>query len=112
APATCPTTRPRASSRTARRSQARRARSSTAARAAPPRPRHQARTRCCEAARLSVNAQDHDALAAEGNARATLSDGPRYPDHLQLEVERHLEGLRFAEEPLTAGLERAMRYSL
>jgi geranylgeranyl diphosphate synthase, type II len=27
-------------------------------------------------------------------------------------VERHLQGLRFAEEPLTSGLERAMRYSL
>jgi geranylgeranyl diphosphate synthase type II len=27
-------------------------------------------------------------------------------------VERHLRGLRFSEEPLTAGLEEAMRYSL
>jgi geranylgeranyl diphosphate synthase type II len=35
-----------------------------------------------------------------------------YPDHLRAEVERYLEGMRFSEEPLTAGLEEAMRYSL
>jgi geranylgeranyl diphosphate synthase type II len=35
-----------------------------------------------------------------------------YPDHLREEVERYLEGLRFSEEALTAGLEEAMRYSL
>jgi geranylgeranyl diphosphate synthase type II len=35
-----------------------------------------------------------------------------YPDHLRAQVERYLEGLRFSEEPLTAGLEEAMRYSL
>ncbi len=35
-----------------------------------------------------------------------------YPDDLVLEVERHLEALRFAREPSTAGLEQAMRYSL
>jgi geranylgeranyl diphosphate synthase, type II len=35
-----------------------------------------------------------------------------YPDHLREEVERYVEGLRFSDEPLTAGLEEAMRYSL
>ncbi len=35
-----------------------------------------------------------------------------YPDHLREEVERYLEGMRFSEEPMTAGLEEAMRYSL
>ena len=35
-----------------------------------------------------------------------------YPDDLRLRVERYLEGLRFAREPTTAGLEEAMRYSL
>src|SRR5436189_767725 len=35
-----------------------------------------------------------------------------YPEDLQARVESHLEGLRFSEEALTAGLEEAMRYSL
>jgi geranylgeranyl diphosphate synthase, type II len=35
-----------------------------------------------------------------------------YPDHLRQEVERYLEGMSFSEEPLTEGLEEAMRYSL
>ena len=35
-----------------------------------------------------------------------------YPDHLREEVERYLGRMRFSEEPLTAGLEEAMRYSL
>jgi geranylgeranyl diphosphate synthase, type II len=35
-----------------------------------------------------------------------------YPEHLREEVERYLERMRFSEEPLTAGLEEAMRYSL
>jgi geranylgeranyl diphosphate synthase, type II len=35
-----------------------------------------------------------------------------YPEHLREEVERHLEAMRFSQEPLTAGLEEAMRYSL
>jgi geranylgeranyl diphosphate synthase, type II len=35
-----------------------------------------------------------------------------YPDHLRAQVEDYLERLRFAEEPGTAGLEEAMRYSL
>ena len=36
----------------------------------------------------------------------------RYPDHLREEVEGYLRQMRFSEEPLTAGLEEAMRYSL
>jgi len=39
-----------------------------------------------------------------------LSDG--YPDRLRDEVERYLERMHFSQEPLTAGLEEAMRYSL
>ena len=35
-----------------------------------------------------------------------------YPEHLRIEVERYLEGMRFSGESLTAGLEEAMRYSL
>jgi geranylgeranyl diphosphate synthase type II len=35
-----------------------------------------------------------------------------YPEHLRVEVERYLQGLRFSHESLTAGLEEAMRYSL
>jgi geranylgeranyl diphosphate synthase type II len=35
-----------------------------------------------------------------------------YPTHLQEKVDRYLERLRFAQEPATAGLEEAMRYSL
>jgi geranylgeranyl diphosphate synthase, type II len=35
-----------------------------------------------------------------------------YPEHLREEVEAYLRALRFSEEPLTAGLEEAMRYSL
>ena len=35
-----------------------------------------------------------------------------YPDHLREEVERYLREMRFSDEPLTAGLEEAMRYSL
>ncbi|MEA2295391.1 MAG: geranylgeranyl diphosphate synthase, type [Solirubrobacteraceae bacterium] len=38
---------------------------------------------------------------------------PTYPDHLRLQVESYLAGLRFARrEPAVAGLEQAMRYSL
>jgi geranylgeranyl diphosphate synthase type II len=37
---------------------------------------------------------------------------PSYPEHLREEVEHYLRELRFSEEPLTAGLEEAMRYSL
>ncbi len=39
-----------------------------------------------------------------------MSDG--YPEHLRAEVERYLQRLRFSQEPLAAGLEEAMRYSL
>ncbi|HST55946.1 MAG TPA: farnesyl diphosphate synthase [Solirubrobacteraceae bacterium] len=35
-----------------------------------------------------------------------------YPEHLREEVERYLTELRFSTEPLTDGLEEAMRYSL
>jgi geranylgeranyl diphosphate synthase type II len=35
-----------------------------------------------------------------------------YPDHLREEVERYLAQLSFSEEPITAGLDEAMRYSL
>jgi geranylgeranyl diphosphate synthase type II len=35
-----------------------------------------------------------------------------YPENLREEVERYLEGMRFSDEALTAGLEEAMRYSL
>jgi geranylgeranyl diphosphate synthase, type II len=35
-----------------------------------------------------------------------------YPEHLREEVERYLQRMRFSDEPLTAGLEEAMRYSL
>ncbi|MFZ2049913.1 MAG: polyprenyl synthetase family protein [Solirubrobacteraceae bacterium] len=49
---------------------------------------------------------------AAGNVLSAASDEPRYPDHLRLEVERYLEQLRFADEPLASGLEQAMRYSL
>src|SRR3954452_21799396 len=35
-----------------------------------------------------------------------------YPDDLRALVEDHLERLRFSREPVTAGLEEAMRYSL
>jgi geranylgeranyl diphosphate synthase type II len=40
--------------------------------------------------------------------------GPKsvYPDHLRAQIERYLDGLRFSEEPASAGLEEAMRYSL
>src|SRR5262249_27762778 len=33
-------------------------------------------------------------------------------ENLRREIERHLRGLRFSEEAMTAGLEEAMRYSL
>jgi len=36
----------------------------------------------------------------------------RYPDHLREEVESYLERMHFSEEPLTMGLDEAMRYSL
>jgi geranylgeranyl diphosphate synthase type II len=38
--------------------------------------------------------------------------GSTYPENLRQEVERYLEAMHFSDEPLTAGLEEAMRYSL
>jgi geranylgeranyl diphosphate synthase type II len=38
--------------------------------------------------------------------------GATYPVHLQRRVDEYLERLRFSSEPVTAGLEQAMRYSL
>jgi geranylgeranyl diphosphate synthase type II len=35
-----------------------------------------------------------------------------YPENLRQEVQSYLEAMHFSEEPLTAGLEEAMRYSL
>jgi geranylgeranyl diphosphate synthase, type II len=35
-----------------------------------------------------------------------------YPENLRAEVERYLREMRFSQEPLTVGLEEAMRYSL
>jgi geranylgeranyl diphosphate synthase, type II len=35
-----------------------------------------------------------------------------FPEHLREEVERYLAGMRFSAEPVTEGLEQAMRYSL
>ncbi|MCL2768511.1 MAG: polyprenyl synthetase family protein [Solirubrobacterales bacterium] len=46
------------------------------------------------------------------SAAAAGPVGALYPEHLRTEVERYLEAMRFSEEPLTAGLEEAMRYSL
>jgi geranylgeranyl diphosphate synthase type II len=41
-----------------------------------------------------------------------LAPNPVYPDRLRAEVERYLERLHFSDEPASAGLEEAMRYSL
>jgi geranylgeranyl diphosphate synthase type II len=38
--------------------------------------------------------------------------GVSYPEHLREEVERYLHAMDFAQEPITAGLVEAMRYSL
>src|SRR6058998_352338 len=38
--------------------------------------------------------------------------GTGYPEHLRRSVEDYLAELRFSHEPLTVGLEEAMRYSL
>ena len=43
---------------------------------------------------------------------ARVEQRASYPEHLRVEVERYLEGMRFSEEQLTAGLDEAMRYSL
>jgi geranylgeranyl diphosphate synthase type II len=51
--------------------------------------------------------QISDQAAAAGSASQ-----PTFPDHLRLEIERYLEGLRFTTDPAIAGLGDAMRYSL
>ncbi|HYM55050.1 MAG TPA: farnesyl diphosphate synthase [Solirubrobacteraceae bacterium] len=50
-------------------------------------------------------------MSARPRPHGTAVD-PSYPEHLREEVERYLERMRFSDEPLTAGLEEAMRYSL
>jgi geranylgeranyl diphosphate synthase type II len=50
---------------------------------------------------------------ATGTSGVEQKEGERsYPEHLRELIERYLEGMRFSEEALTAGLEEAMRYSL
>ena len=41
-----------------------------------------------------------------------MAAADQYPDHLRDEIEAYLGGIRFSNEPITAGLEEAMRYSL
>jgi geranylgeranyl diphosphate synthase type II len=48
----------------------------------------------------------------EGPEQVHDCEQAAYPEHLRIEVERYLEGMRFSHESLTAGLEEAMRYSL
>jgi geranylgeranyl diphosphate synthase, type II len=46
---------------------------------------------------------------------AEVSDAavaPAFPDHLRLEIEQYLETLTFTSDPVIAGLQEAMRYSL
>jgi geranylgeranyl diphosphate synthase, type II len=43
---------------------------------------------------------------------STEAPAARYPTHLQAEVDAYLSQLRFGDEPATAGLSEAMRYSL
>ncbi|HTR88495.1 MAG TPA: polyprenyl synthetase family protein, partial [Solirubrobacteraceae bacterium] len=50
-------------------------------------------------------------MSGEGPMREQAA-GEAYPEHLREEVDRHLASLRFSREPLTDGLEEAMRYSL
>jgi geranylgeranyl diphosphate synthase type II len=47
--------------------------------------------------------------SARPSARAAHAS---YPEHLRAQIERYLQGLSFAEESITAGLDEAMRYSL
>ncbi len=51
-------------------------------------------------------------VTAEHPQRTELAGQADYPERLRVEVERYLEAMRFSHEPLTAGLEEAMRYSL
>ncbi len=43
---------------------------------------------------------------------SAVRGGPAYPEHLQMRVERYLEGLHFSAETASVGLDEAMRYSL
>jgi len=45
-------------------------------------------------------------------ATAARPEASSYPDHLRERVEGYLQGLRFSDGSITAGLEEAMRYSL
>ena len=50
-----------------------------------------------------------------GSGSAAVPEAPavaEFPDHLRLEIERYLEGLRFTSDPAIDGLQEAMRYSL
>ena len=74
-----------------------------------------ARTRCCSGATADVTAdrpERADAPGAERPEHVRHAERAGYPEHLRIEVERYLEGMRFSQESLTAGLEEAMRYSL
>jgi geranylgeranyl diphosphate synthase type II len=51
-------------------------------------------------------------MTADRPEQAEDPERSGYPEHLRIEVERYLQGLRFSQEALTAGLEEAMRYSL
>jgi geranylgeranyl diphosphate synthase type II len=53
-----------------------------------------------------------DQPADPSAAAPVLAVNPSYPDHLREEIERYLEGISFAQEPITQGLDEAMRYSL
>ncbi len=52
------------------------------------------------------------AHAPAGQGDAAHDRGVAYPEHLGREVEQYLRDMRFSHEPMTAGLEEAMRYSL
>ena len=49
---------------------------------------------------------------SEQAALAGAAAEPGFPDHLRLEIERYLEGLRFTSDSTIAGLQDAMQYSL
>jgi geranylgeranyl diphosphate synthase, type II len=51
-------------------------------------------------------------VSAESSVRDGAGGTAAYPEHLREEIDRYLAGLRFSHEPLTDGLEEAMRYSL
>ena len=54
---------------------------------------------------MASTTNDQDRVSPSGPA-------PAYPEHLRATVERCLESLTFVDDPETAGLEEAMRYSL